>query len=330
MDIKVDALQIDEIELNEEEKSKIYVIKVSYSDLKNLCRLGNIAINRELDEDRALEMVDYINSKSSFYPTLVVSTVKKDNIDYQETEKSMVITIKKDEDKFIVLDGQHRFQSINLISDEELKKERYQSILLVENINDFKQRKLFMDINNTPRKVKTGTKCRFEKTISNYISLKLINNRESALKYITMDENQTKDNNKIPYKYIVKFNEKFINLLEKGFKQEKYKLENIDKVMTEVLEVNKLLLDLIEFSQISDINVTTYEVMYSCLGVILSEYVVETSNNNVQIRMEDIRYVLKILKEKLKDISTEFTQSIPKSQSERKSKLDMIVRRILQ
>ena len=171
MNLSVDAILIDEIEFgNTNDKSKIYIAKINYKDLSSVCKFGNVSINREVDDDRAAKMVEYIKGKGSFYPTIVVATNKKNLIDYDVNKKRIMMKIKDEQDKFIVLDGQHRFESINLLLEDNSDINRYQSVFIIENMNNFQQRKVFLDINDTPKRVTTGTKLRFDKTIANYFS----------------------------------------------------------------------------------------------------------------------------------------------------------------
>ncbi len=129
MSLIVDGIKIQEIKMGDtESKSNIYIAKIEYNELNKVCKLGNVSINREVDSDRAEAMVKYIEDENTFYPTIVVATSKKNIIDYNEVKKTIEIKVKDDKDKFIVLDGQHRFKSIDLLTDEDLKNDRYQSV----------------------------------------------------------------------------------------------------------------------------------------------------------------------------------------------------------
>jgi len=330
MNLIVEAIKIDEIEIGEiTEKSNIYVAKILYNDLNKVCKLGNVSINREVDNDRAEKMVEYIKTKGSFYPTLVAATTKKNIIDYNEKKKNIEIKIKDEQDKFIVLDGQHRFQSINYLLKEEGNIERYQSVLLIENMNNFQQRKTFLDINDTPRRVTTGTKLRFDKTIANYYSLSFIDKRDNVLKYILMDDNQTANNEKIPYKYIVKFNDKLISIISKEFKKGKLKFTQIDSYKKSILIINGILADIIEQSQKNDDQITRYELFYTVLGELLSLYIEESFTNGCEIDVSKVEEDLNLVKEHLSEISSGFLENIPTNQSLKKEKIKDLICNVL-
>lgn len=330
MSLVVEAIKIEELELVENnDKSNIYIAKVEYSDLNKICKLGNVSINREVDLDRAEKMVEYIKNRGAFYPTIVVATTKKNIIEYNDLKKSAEIKIRDEQDKFIVLDGQHRFNSINLIPEEVSIRGRYQSVLIVENINNFQQRKLFLDINDTPRRVTTGTKLRFDKTIANYISLSLVDSRESILSYVLMDDNQTSTNKKIPYKYIVKFNEKLISILSQNFKKGNIDLITIDKYKEEILQINNYMIDLVEFTQCENYEITKYELYYIVLGEKFSNYIKDAYLRNKCIDLEKIKKDFKVIEEGLQEISKEFLSNIPKSQTDKKGSLDSLLSKIL-
>jgi len=330
MGFNIDAIKIDEVEIeNTNEKSSIYVAKVEYKELNKICKLGNVSINREVDDDRAEKMVDYIKKKGSFYPTIVVATTKKNIIDYSDMKKKIEVRIREEQDKFIVLDGQHRFESINLLVKENPNIERYQSVLLIENINDFQQRKIFVDINDTPRKVTTGTKLRFEKTIANYYSLSFVDFRDDVLECILMDDNQTSNNKEIPYKYIVKFNEKLINVLQKNFARGKLTMTEIDQYKESIFQINNMLIEILKFSQNNDNQITRYELFYIVLGEIFSCYMSNSLNTKEELEINKIQDEFTIIKNNLPKISSDFLDDIPKDQSGKKEKIHNLISNVI-
>lgn len=330
MNFTVEAIKIDEIEIGEiNEKSNLFIAKILYKDLNKICKLGNVSINREVDDDRAEKMVEYIKAKGAFYPTLVVATTKKNIIDYNEKKRNIEIKIKDEQDKFIVLDGQHRFQSINYLLKEEGDIKRYQSVLLIENMNNFQQRKTFLDINDTPRRVTTGTKLRFDKTIANYYSLSFIDKRENVLKYILMDDNQTANNEKIPYKYIVKFNDKLISIISKAFKKGNLKFPEVDYYKEPILAINDILVDIIEQSQNNNNQITRYELFYTVLGELLSSYIEDSFINKCEIDLTKVKDELNLIKVQLSEISTKFLEDVPTSQTLKKCKIKTLICEVL-
>ena len=69
MNFDVEAIKIDEVEIGEiNEKSNIFIAKIAYKDLNKICKLGNVSINREVDDDRAEKMVEYIKIELLFFP----------------------------------------------------------------------------------------------------------------------------------------------------------------------------------------------------------------------------------------------------------------------
>lgn len=323
MNITLDGIKIDEIELGDSSDiSNLYIARICYKNIHEVCKLGNVSINREIDRDRAKKMVDYIKKKGSFYPTIVVATNSKNTIKYNEMFKTIDISINDENDKFIVLDGQHRFESINLIDDKQLTEKRYQSMLIVENMNNFQQRRLFLDINDTPKRVSTGTKLRFDKTIANYFSLMLLDKNDKVLDYILMDDNQTASNKEIPYKYIVRFNEKLLISISKMFKDNKCKLRDIETVKDFIILIDEKLIELIEFSQKENLEITRFEIFYIQLGEKLSENIKIKKENEFDVDLENsIKYLDEIIKN-LKDISERFTKpETPKTPSDKKMKI---------
>lgn len=330
MSLSVDAILIDEIEFgNTKEKSRIYIAKISYKDLNSVCKFGNVSINREVDDDRAAKMVEYIEKKDSFYPTIVVATNKKNLIEYDENKKTIQIKIKDDEEKFIVLDGQHRFKSINLLlKEKECDINKFQSVFIIENMNNFQQRKVFLDINDTPRRVTTGTKLRFDKTIANYFSLSFLDENCSVLKYILMDDNQTSTNNKIPYKYIIKFNEKLISILSKNFKNNKITFEEVEKYKNDIVKINNMLDEIIKKSQQNDYQITKYELFYTELGDLLGEYIKDAFDNKKDIEMKKIGKCMASIKKCMNEISGKFMAKVPKGQKEKKETIKGLLKEV--
>ncbi|AMN35783.1 DNA sulfur modification protein DndB [Clostridium perfringens] len=322
-----DAIKIDEIKLdNNTENSNIYILKVSYSDLDKLFKIGNISINREVEEERAKKMSEYIKDKNSFYPTIVAATNTKNLINYNENLKTISVKLLGENDKFIVIDGQHRFKSI--VGLTEKFDNRYQSVLLIDNINDFQQRKIFIDINDTPKKVTTGTKLRFKKNIENYITLSFLNFDEDILDYIDMDENQAGKNETIPYKYLYRFNEKLLKVLSNNFNKEKILLSEIDNTyMEDLLLINSKIKELI-VDELKNESIIKYEVFYIELGLKCSNELNRYFSENKKIdetKIGEIIQKVDNIKISIKDISDRFLQKKCKNQSDRKNAIEEIL-----
>ncbi|EOU1682064.1 hypothetical protein M1Z66_000971 [Clostridium perfringens] len=323
---KIDALKIDEISLNNtDEKSNIFILKVAYSELNNLFKLGNIAINREVDEERAKKMTEYIKEKNSFYPTIVAATSAKNMINYDDNLKLIETKITKDDQKFIVIDGQHRFKSILEL---DCNMDRYQSVLLIDNINEFYQRKIFCDINDKAKKVTTGTKLRFNKTIENYITLYFLNKNDNFLKSVNMDENKAGKGNEIPYKYLYRFNENLLKDLSKEFKQNRITINDIEeKYINDVMDINNSIKVLIESEKFDGL--IKYEVFYIALGEILCKLLKNKFSEKQKIDMEEIKLRLDELKSKFSEISKEFLNNVPEKQNSKKERVKEILKKYL-
>lgn len=266
-----EAIKIEEKKLIEKTKeiSCMYIVKFDYKSLIDICTIGKISINRDVEEDRAKKMVNYIKDVHAFYPPIIVATLKKNLIKYDSINNRIHI----DSDKFvknndlIVIDGQHRFRSIELLSEENstLIENRYQSVFLIDNINEFQQRKIFIDINNTSRKVTTGTKLRFEKNIINYISLNLVNNSEKIQQKITMDDNQTTTTDELPYKFIIRGNERLLKKIDSFYEKRKIKIDDIDNLLEIIKDFWEKVFEIIDESAKLECGVATNEAFYIAL-----------------------------------------------------------------
>lgn len=272
MNYKFDGIKIDEkrISENSEEISSIYMLNVGFKDLVEICGIGKISINREVDECRAKKMVDYIKDNSTFYPTILVATTKKNLINYDKKNKIININsgngFKKNKD-IIVIDGQHRYKSIELLLKEDLKsnQERYQSVLLLDNINEFQQRKIFVDVNDNSRKVTVGTKLRLEKNIVNYISLVMVDRINYLTERVAMDDNQTKEFDKIPYKFIIKGNKELLTDIEISYNKKEIELYEVDVLIEEIIKVWNKIFEVIKKGVENNCNIVLTEVFYIAL-----------------------------------------------------------------
>lgn len=270
---KIEAIMLNR---NDEmdEKKDLYIASVTFDELINICCLGNIAINRGVKEERAQKMTQYIVDTNSFYPPIVVSSSYCNNLKYDEFTNKLSLNIKKEEDKLTIIDGQHRYLSIkNLLENKENKahSSRKQSIFIINGINEYEQRKIFMDINNTASSVKTGTKIRFENNLANYFSLVVIDEIREFKQIISMEINQTSDPKVIPYKYIVFFNKAMVKVLNEKFTNGEKNFSEIKSYGAEIVEIWKRIYKLISNCIDSEDKIITNEVFFIALGEIISE-----------------------------------------------------------
>ncbi len=289
---KLDAIKIEEKSLidGSNEKSNMYMINISFKELIEICSLGHISINREVQRVRAEKMVQFIKAKSAFYPPLIVAVNKKDLINYSSKEKRIVIKKEKIKNEIVVIDGQHRFMSIKLWLEEMTLEdidnlERYQSVFLVDNISEYQQRKLFMDINNNAKKVNVGTKLRLEKSIANYFTLKILNDNEELLRRIKMDDDQlyvSKDQStckKYPYKFLMDLNKKMLDKISKDFNKNNITFEDIKGLDEKINSIWEKIIEIMisiykdENDNEIEINIITNNVFYEEIGIILKDYI---------------------------------------------------------
>ncbi|MDK0570362.1 DGQHR domain-containing protein [Clostridium perfringens] len=278
-----DGIKIDEKKLSEnsDEISSIYMLKMGFKELIEVCGLGKISINREVDEYRSEKMVEYIKEKSTFYPTILVATMKKNLIIYDEKNKTIEINSDNNKD-IVVIDGQHRYKSIELLLKENYDENsnRTQSVLLLDNTNEFQQRKIFIDVNDNSKKVTVGTKLRLERSLINYISLNMVNKMEYLQKRVMMDDNQAKDFETIPYKFIIKGNRELFKEVEKKYNNKQIELEYIDKRIETIINLWKKIFALIDVGVEQKCNVIITEVFYIALCKEISNDINKYFNND--------------------------------------------------
>ncbi|MBI6874897.1 DNA sulfur modification protein DndB [Clostridium aciditolerans] len=213
------------LKMQEDGKNK-YLIFIRYKDLIEITEVGKLSVNRIVDEEKAKKMVGFIRNEEKFYPTLLMVTNENCSTKYNSLENEL--TIKSKDGKCLgVVDGQHRYKSIELmlsnkdIPIEEIKKlgNKEQAVFLIDNLGAQEQRELFLEINSTPSKVKKGTQLRLMITVCNHYGLKYLERKNEYLKYIYFDEDQVlkKGEVKIPYKFVLKAHEKLFKDFEKKY-----------------------------------------------------------------------------------------------------------------
>lgn len=225
------------IKINDERENK-YLISAKYKDLVDITEVNKLSINRLIDEDRAKRMIDFIKMDSNFYPTIIMVTSEDCNLTFYESTSELEL---RSESNYLlgVVDGQHRYRSIELMLEneeitEEAKQkimEREQSIFLISNLKKREQRTLFLEINRSANKVKKATELRLDISVYNYYGLEFLKNHKEFLEYINFDEDQVlkKEEKKIPYKYIIKSNEALLKDFEQEYKNKNVKAEELNK-----------------------------------------------------------------------------------------------------
>lgn len=155
-----------------------FLLTIKYKDLVEITEINKLSVNRIVDEEKAKRMISFIEKEDNFYPTIMMVTEEKCDIKYDEN--TSMITLKSNRDKLLgIVDGQHRYKSIELMLGRDEKnndimdilREKEQTVFLVSNLTKQDQRNLFLEINSTPNKVKKGTQLRLDITTYNYYGL---------------------------------------------------------------------------------------------------------------------------------------------------------------
>lgn len=320
---KVDGILID----NKNEKGKKqYIATVSFKDLVEICSLGNIAINRGVEEKRAQKMTQYIMEEEAFYPPIVVSSSFENTLKYEKETNKIIINIEKDNQKLTIIDGQHRYLSIAYLlkNTEKLEHQnRRQSIFIINNINDYEQRKIFMDINDNASRVKPGTKIRFEKSISNYFSLIILDEIQEFCSIVKMDLNQTADVECIPYKYIVCLNSRMLQILSEEFSNGIKKMTEIKVYKECVVKIWVKIKELIDICIEDKNKIITNEAFFIGLGKKLAQYY-----DNDEFDLNKLFNFIDLVIRDIENISREYFDSNLKLKTQKEEKIIEILNSI--
>lgn len=281
-----------------------FLLTIKYKDLIEITEINKLSVNRIVDEEKAKRMIPFIEEEKNFYPTIMMVTEEKCEIKYDENTST--ITLKSNLDKLLgIVDGQHRYKSIELMLNREdideskinRLKEKEQTVFLISNLKKQEQRELFLEINSTPNKVKKGTQQRLDITTYNYYGLRFLNENEKYLKYINFDEDQVlkKDEKKIPYKFMLKGNEELLKDFEKSYINNTINETDINKHYTGIETIWRYILDkIIEY-------VTSQETLKGTIYSLELYYIaifryIKTIINNNEISLEIMEDELKKIK----------------------------------
>jgi hypothetical protein len=221
------AILVDTVSLyenNSTTKYDIYSAVIPFKDLIEICKIKSISTNREVDEVRALKMKDYIKQSTAFYPPLIISTDRKGQLVHNELTSEM--TYFESENYMTIIDGQHRFKSIELLLMQNEVIHKKQSVFILDGISDLKRREVFIDINDKAKRVSTGDKARYSLKVSNYLSLKFIEEKFNKER-IDWGATQFQGNGKYPYKFVEKGSEQLLKDIEKDYKKGDISLEDL-------------------------------------------------------------------------------------------------------
>lgn len=240
------------IRIEDSVKNK-FLLSIKYKDLIEITEINKLSVNRIVDEEKAEKMISFIEEEKNFYPTIMMVTEEQCDIKYDDD--TAMITLKSNKDKLLgIVDGQHRYKSIELMLNKEgiipeekmnILKEKEQTVFLISNFTKQDQRNLFLEINSTPNKVKKGTQLRLDITTYNYYGLKFLNENEKYLDYINFDEDQVlkKYEKRIPFKFILKGNEELLKSFEKDYVSNKLNEDDINKYYSAIEYLWRYILD---------------------------------------------------------------------------------------
>lgn len=199
---------------------------IKYKDLVKYALLKPLTVNRLTNPNRVNKMKEYIEKPESIYPPLVIALEIGCNYSYNNNE--LFIGGESDdlileEDRLIIIDGQHRYLSIKELidtcEDDEILN-RKQAVFILNNMSDLEQRHMFMEINDNMQKVSSVSRRIFEVKIPNYISLRTIINLDIVRKINIKNDQCTEY---YPYKFILSGNQ----LLFKDIELENFNNETL-------------------------------------------------------------------------------------------------------
>lgn len=183
---------------------------IKYCDLVKYGFLKELTVNRITDEARLPKMEEYIRQPESIYPPIVVALEKSVKKSYNINTKELIIekgiSENSDNNILVIIDGQHRFLSIEeIIKEDNIEgfDKRKQSIFILTDMSDIEQRDLFIQINDNMKRVSSVSKNILDVTIPNYISLKTIKELDIINKVNMRNDQCTKV---YPYKFILEGN----------------------------------------------------------------------------------------------------------------------------
>ena len=219
-----------------------YTGYIKYKDLVKYALLKPLTVNRLTNHKRVYKMKEYIEKPESIYPPLVIALEIGCNYSYNNNE--LLIGGESDdliaeEDRLVIIDGQHRYLSIKELidtcEDDEILN-RKQAVFILNNMSDLDQRHMFMEINDNMQKVSSVSRRIFEVKIPNYISLRTIINLD-IVKKINIKNDQCTEY--YPYKFILSGNQ----LLFKDIELENFNNQTLLDDLEKYIECSECIWD---------------------------------------------------------------------------------------
>lgn len=230
MSLKYKAIKVGSLPLYDYDESvefETYLVSIPFAELIKICKIKSISTNRSVDEFRAAKMVKYIKQRSAFYPPIIISTCKKDQINFNTiTSEISICNATNDTNSLTIIDGQHRYKSIELLMEQDGTCGKNQAVFIINGISDLKRREIFIDINDNAKRVSTGDKERYKISLANYFGLLYLKNYDN-IQHIDWGANQMKPGKKFPYKFIVKSIGIILEEHEKSYKRGEISLTDI-------------------------------------------------------------------------------------------------------
>lgn len=297
------ALKIDTYDFNVvKKKTNLYIATIPYKELVEIAEVKEMSTNRAVNIKRIDEIKNYIVKENSFFPPIVITSDIQDYLVFSADKSEIKIdTNKLRRNKMYIIDGQHRFSAIKQIIVDEPNYSKNQAVFIIEYLDEYERRKLFLDINDNAVSVKCGTRERFKKSISNYLSLYIASNSECFKNKIDMEANQTRTSEQYPFKFLASGNRILFRKLENSFISDaEITFESIKELVTKVaLELwDKLYNLIIEFEIEHPIVLSEAFVIYyfSTLAIIDDSIMQIAKNDEPQKHTDRIfNYADKIL-----------------------------------
>lgn len=162
---KIKKTQIDAIEVNFSQNSKMYVASIAVATLLKCCHISRADENaktgfqRVLSPARPKKIAAYIDSGKIIPGSIVLSAKKSSELTYLKSKKKITFNI--DTKSFLIIDGQHR-----LYGAEKSKTAIELPVSILTDLDLSEEVQYFIDVNGEQRGVPRTLQIEVEKFIS--------------------------------------------------------------------------------------------------------------------------------------------------------------------
>lgn len=104
---------------------------------------------RTLDENRAISIANYIRNGGTIPSSIILSAQKNVNLEYNSKNKT--ISFEKNENAFLILDGQHRVYGFRKLLNEDIKYRV--PVVIYNDLTSVDEARIFIDINTLQKPV---------------------------------------------------------------------------------------------------------------------------------------------------------------------------------